>query len=159
MYGLVPIIRKLLQVIEAEPNMSDSPARRGKESFAGVYGAVEAGGTKFVCAVGAPGGDIVAQVSLPTTAPEETLAGVAEFFAAARARHGAVAAVGIGSFGPVHVRPDAAQYGRIARTPKLRWQGVDILGEFSRAAAAPGVIDTDVNAALLGEARHGAGVG
>ncbi len=129
------------------------------KSTSSLYGAVEAGGTKFVCAVGEPGGHLLAQASFPTTTPDETLAHVAEFFAQARAQHGAVAAVGVGSFGPVHVRPGAAQYGRIARTPKLRWEGVDILGEITRGAGAPGAIDTDVNIALLGEARHGAGVG
>ena len=129
------------------------------KSTPSLYGAVEAGGTKFVCAVGEPGGDLLAQASFPTTTPEETLARVAEFFAQARAQHGGVEAVGIGSFGPVHVRPGSAQYGRIARTPKLRWEGVDMLGEISRGAGAPGAIDTDVNIALLGEVRHGAGVG
>lgn len=124
-----------------------------------LYGAVEAGGTKFVCAVGEPGGRLLAQASFPTTTPEETLAHVADFFAQAKAQHGGIGAVGIGSFGPVHVRPGSPQYGRIARTPKLRWEGVDMLGEITRGAGAPGAIDTDVNIALLGEVRHGAGVG
>ncbi|MFT3791511.1 MAG: ROK family protein [Rudaea sp.] len=124
-----------------------------------LYGAVEAGGTKFVCALGEPGGRLVAEASFATTTPDETLARVADFFVEARVRHGAVAAVGIGSFGPVHVRRGAPQYGRIARTPKPGWEGVDILGEISRGACAPAAIDTDVNVALLGEARHGAGAG
>jgi fructokinase len=59
----------------------------------------------------------------------------------------------------VHVRPGSTNYGRIARTPKLRWEGIDMLGEIARGAGAPAAIDTDVNIALLGEARHGAGVG
>ncbi len=124
-----------------------------------LYGAVEAGGTKFVCAVGEPAAAPLAEASFATTTPEETLGRVADFFAEAQARHGAVAAVGIGSFGPVHVRPGSAHYGRIARTPKLRWEGVDMLGEIARGAGAPAAIDTDVNIALLGEVRHGAGVG
>lgn len=124
-----------------------------------LYGAVEAGGTKFVCAIGEAGGRLHAQAAFATTTPKETLARVADFLREAQVSHGRVAAVGIGSFGPVHVRPGAAQYGRIARTPKLRWEGIDILGEIARAAAAPAAIDTDVNIALLGEARHGAGVG
>ena len=124
-----------------------------------LYGAVEAGGTKFVCAVGAGGDELLTETAFPTTTPEETLARVADFFADARARHGAVAAVGIGSFGPVHVRPGSPQYGRIARTPKLRWEGADMLGEIARGAGAPAAIDTDVHIALLGEVRHGAGVG
>ena len=124
-----------------------------------LYGAVEAGGTKFVCALGEPGGQLYAQASFPTTTPDETLTRVADFFLEAQMRHGPVAAVGIGSFGPVHVRPGSARYGRIARTPKLRWEGVDMLGEIARAAGAPAAIDTDVNIALLGEVRHGAGVG
>jgi fructokinase len=124
-----------------------------------IYGAVEAGGTKFVCALGECGGRLLAETSFPTTVPEETLARVADFFARAQARHGNAAAIGIGSFGPVHVRPDSPKYGRIAHTPKPHWQDADILGEIARSTGAPAAIDTDVNTALLGEVRRGAGAG
>ena len=124
-----------------------------------LYGAVEAGGTKFVCALAQADGVVLAHAQLPTTTPQQTLARVADFFLSAQRRHGAVAAVGIGAFGPLHLRRGEAAYGHLARTPKAGWQGVDMLGEIARAASAPATIDTDVNAALIGEVRHGAGVG
>lgn len=44
------------------------------------YGGVEAGGTKFVCAIGRDAQHILAQARFPTTTPEETLSKVADFF-------------------------------------------------------------------------------
>jgi len=44
-----------------------------------MYGGIEAGGTKFVCAV-SDGGEILEKLSIPTTTPEETLDKVFEFF-------------------------------------------------------------------------------
>ena len=35
-----------------------------------LYGAIEAGGTKFVCAVGTEDGIIVEQISFPTSTPD-----------------------------------------------------------------------------------------
>jgi len=124
-----------------------------------LYGGVEAGGTKFVCAVGEAGGRPLAEAVFPTTTPAATLACVDDFFAAAQSRHGALAAIGIGSFGPLNLCRDSARYGYLARTPKAGWHDVDMLGDIARATGVPTAIDTDVNVALLGEARHGAGVG
>ena len=44
-----------------------------------MYGGIEAGGTKFICAVSNEG-VIVERVSIPTTTPEETLKQVFDFF-------------------------------------------------------------------------------
>ena len=44
------------------------------------YAVIEAGGTKFNCAVVTPGRDIVAEIRIPTTTPEETLAKTVAFF-------------------------------------------------------------------------------
>jgi fructokinase len=129
-----------------------------RESLA-LHGAIEAGGTKFVCAIGVPGAGVKHDATFATTTPQQTLALAADFFANAAARHGAIRAIGIGSFGPVHVRRGEPRYGHIARTPKPGWEGVDILGEIQRRTAIPAAIDTDVNCALLGEHAHGAGAG
>jgi fructokinase len=122
------------------------------------YGAIEAGGTKFVCAVGRDVRHLVAEQTIPTTTPAETLARAAEFFRAHGERN-ALAAIGIGSFGPVHVQPGSRHYGRIAATPKPGWADTDILGEIQRQTGVRCVLDTDVNCALLGESTWGAGVG
>ena len=119
-----------------------------------LYGGVEAGGTKFVCAVGTGPHDIAERVRIPTTQPEETLAAVGEYFAARR-----VDAVGIATFGPVELRRSEPRYGRITSTPKPGWEGADLVGAVREVADVPISIDTDVNGAALAEARWGAGVG
>ena len=45
-----------------------------------LIGALEAGGTKMVCAVGKEDGTILEQVSIPTTTPEETIPKLIEYF-------------------------------------------------------------------------------
>lgn len=120
------------------------------------YGGVEAGGTKFVCAVGSGPDEILAQTEFPTTSPEETIGRAITFFEAQPAH---IAAVGIGSFGPVDPDPRSPTFGTITTTPKAGWQKVDIAGEIESALGVPVAFDTDVNAAALGEWRWGAARG
>ncbi|MFH1572186.1 MAG: ROK family protein, partial [Gemmatimonadota bacterium] len=123
-----------------------------------LYGAIEAGGTKFVCAVGTSPDDLRAEVRLPTTTPEETLGRVLEFFRQQHVRE-PLAAVGIGSFGPVDPDPASPTFGHVTTTPKPGWAGTDFAGVVRRALAVPVGFDTDVNAAALGEHRWGAARG
>lgn len=119
-------------------------------------GAVEAGGTKFVCLLGSSPDDIVARTRIPTgDDPGRTLAAVVDFFAG----HPAPAAVGIGSFGPVELRPDHPMYGHITSTPKPGWRDVDLVGPIREALGVPVGFDTDVAGAALGEGRWGAAQG
>lgn len=124
-----------------------------------LYGGVEAGGTKFVCVVGSGPDDILREERFPTTTPEATLRQTLEFFRAERAQHGRVAAIGIGSFGPVDLRTGSAGYGHITSTPKAGWSNTDIVGPIREAFGVPVGFDTDVNAAALGEWRWGAAQG
>ena len=105
-------------------------------------------GTKVVCAVGTGPRDVRDVVRIPTTTPEETLGRVVAYFHARRAEQ-PLAAIGIGSFGPLDLRPSSPAHGRIARTPKPGWSGADLVGTFARALAVPIGFDTDVNAAAL----------
>ena len=119
-------------------------------------GAVEAGGTKFVCLLGSSPDDIVARTRIPTgDDPARTLAAVTDFFA----EHPAPAAVGIASFGPVELRPDHPKYGHITSTPKPGWRDVDLVGPIRDALGVPVGFDTDVAGAALGEGRWGAALG
>ena len=120
-----------------------------------LFGAIEAGGTKFVCAVGTGPEDLRARMVFPTSTPGETIRQVVEFLGEA-ARHEPLAAVGIASFGPVDVKPDSPRFGYITSTPKAGWQNVDLAGEIRRTLDLPVAFDTDVNAAALGEAQWGA---
>lgn len=123
----------------------------------GLYGAVEAGGTKFVCALGGVSGAILDEARIETRDPETTLSQVIRFFGAAEAKHGAARAFGIAAFGPLELRPDSANYGFITNTPKPGWANTDLLGTLQRAFARPVGFDTDVNGAALAEWRWGAG--
>ena len=116
-----------------------------------LYGGIEAGGTKFVCAVGHGPHDL-REVRFPTTAPQETIARAVDFFRA----FPTLRAVGIGSFGPLEPRLDAPTYGHITTTPKPGWRGFDFVGAIRRGLGVPVAFDTDVNAAAWGEHRWGA---
>jgi len=118
-----------------------------------LYGGIEAGGTKFVCAVGTEAGELRAHTQFATTTPDATLGQAVEFF---RRQPEPVLAVGIGSFGPVDPNPQSPSFGHITSTPKPGWQNVDIAGRVRAALGVPVGFDTDVNAAALGEHRWGA---
>jgi fructokinase len=127
--------------------------------MAGLVGGIEAGGTKFVCAVGTSPDDVRALVRIPTTTPPETIARAIEFFQTEGARFGTLRAVGIASFGPIDPEPRSTKFGYITSTPKPGWANTDFAGAIGRALAVPVGFDTDVNVAALGEWRWGAGQG
>ncbi len=117
-------------------------------------GALEAGGTKMVCAIGDENGKIEKRVSFPTQTPKETLPQILEFFV-----NEEIAALGIGCFGPVELDRRSPVYGYITSTPKLAWANYDIVGKFEEALNVPVGFDTDVNGAALGEVFFGAARG
>jgi fructokinase len=121
-----------------------------------IFGAVEAGGTKFVVAIGNDRGEILAQDRFPTTDPGSTLATTQAFLRQRGNSFGTLAAIGVASFGPVELNKSSAQYGFIGRTPKAGWRGTDIAGTLAREFHCPIGFDTDVNAAALAEHRWGA---
>lgn len=115
-----------------------------------VRGGIEAGGSKWLCAVGTGPDDLRAETVVPTTTPPETLAAAAAFFQ----REGPVEALGVGCFGPVDLRR-----GAITTTPKPGWAHTDVAGELGQRLGVPVAFETDVNAAALGEHRWGAAQG
>jgi fructokinase len=120
-----------------------------------VYGGIEAGGSKWECAVGRSPSELRATGTIPTTTPEETIGRVVSFFE----REGPVAGIGIGSFGPIDRTPSSPTWGHITTTPKPGWAHTDVAGEIRRRLSVPVTFDTDVNAAALGEHRWGAARG
>ncbi len=118
------------------------------------FGGIEAGGTKWLCAVGT-GPDDVEIVTFPTTTPDETIGHAVAFFE----RAGNLDAIGIGSFGPVDLDPQSPQWGHITTTPKPGWAGTDVAGRVGAVIGGPVAFETDVGAAALGEERWGAGRG
>ena len=119
-----------------------------------LFGALETGGTKMVCAIGNEKGEILEQVSIPTETPELTMPKVLSFY-----RDKKISALGIGCFGPIDLNRNSATYGYITTTPKTAWQYYDIVGVFEKELGVPIGFDTDVNAAVLGEYTWGAARG
>jgi fructokinase len=120
-----------------------------------VYGGIETGGTTWKCAIGTGPDDLRAETTFPTTAPEETLDRAVAFFRSGEP----IAALGIGSFGPVDLRPGSPSWGFVTTTPKPGWADTDVAPELGRRLGVPVAFDTDVNAAALGEHRWGAARG
>jgi fructokinase len=125
---------------------------------AGIYGAIEAGGTKFICAVGNGAEDIQTPARIATTTPQETLGKVVDFFRLEMEKR-PLLAIGIGSFGPLDLNPGSPAFGYITATPKPGWSGTDLTGSIQRSLGIPVFLDTDVNAAALAEHQWGAARG
>lgn len=115
-----------------------------------LFGALEAGGTKMVMAIGTERGEILEQTSIPTRKPSVTIPEIIEYF-----KSKDIIAIGIGSFGPIDLDRTSKTYGYITSTPKLDWVNYNIVGTIRNALNIPVGFDTDVNAAALGEASWG----
>ena len=120
-----------------------------------LVGGIEAGGTKFVCAIGTGPDDVRATERFATTSPDETLQRAILFFKAKSKEIGNVSSIGVGSFGPVDPHVNSPTYGFITSTPKPGWRETDVVGPLAQALDIPVAFDTDVNAAALGEWRWG----
>lgn len=122
------------------------------------YGGIEAGGTKFVCAVASDPDNIRAETRFPTTTPAETLGKAIAFFQE-QAQEVELASIGIAAFGPLDPTSASPTYGYITTTPKPHWANTDFVGAIQSAINVSVAFDTDVNGAALGEYRWGAGQG
>lgn len=125
-----------------------------------LFGAVEAGGTKFICGVGNDSGILIAEQRIETRSPEKTLPKVVEFFQEQSIKHEKkIRRIGIGSFGPLDLNPRSSSFGHITSTPKKGWPDTDIPEYLRLQLNCECSIDTDVNAAAYGEYLWGAGRG
>lgn len=113
-------------------------------------GALEAGGTKMVCAIGDESGKIYEQVSIPTETPEITMPRLISYFEERK-----IEALGIGCFGPIDPDKKSETYGYITSTPKLAWADYNIVGTMEKSLMIPVGFDTDVNGSVLGEVTFG----
>ena len=115
------------------------------------YGALEAGGTKMVCAIGDADKNIIDRISIPTGTPDQSLPAMIDYF-----KKYDISALGIGTFGPADINPNSPTYGSIMRSPKKDWEGFSLYKAFTDALGCLVVVDTDVNAAAWGEYLYGA---
>lgn len=118
---------------------------------------IELGGTKAIAVLWQDGA-IVDDLRVPTRDPETTfddlLPRLHRWWDEAP-----FGALGVATFGPVTLDPEAADYGCIRTTPKPGWKGAPVLPRLEPHFACPMGIDTDVNAAALAEHRWGHGQG
>jgi fructokinase len=122
-----------------------------------LLASLEFGGTKALVAVGRDPLAPLRRARIPTRDPETTLGEIRDFFLAAGAELGPVAALGVASFGPIDIRRESPDWGRMGRTTKPGWPGAVVGGLLERSLGCPVALDTDVNGAALAEARWGAG--
>jgi len=116
-----------------------------------VIGGIELGGTKCIVAVANNPLDIVEKKAISTRDPSSTISDIASFF-----DNFQISGLGVGSFGPLVLASDSIEYGLLVAESKKGWKGINVLKELSTINSNI-VIDTDVNAAALGEYRYGAG--
>jgi fructokinase len=127
-----------------------------------TIGAIEAGGTKFVCALGRGAGSrLAARTEIPAgDHPSRCLRQVVQWLSDQQRLKGNLKAIGVATFGPVDLDRDSASYGHITSTPKPGWANADLIGPLRTAfGEIPIAIDTDVNGAALGEHVAGAAQG
>ena len=120
-----------------------------------LYGGIEGGGTKFICAVGNGPDEIADETRFPTNTPQETLERVCAFFAP-YVKEARIKSIGLGSFGPVDVDPTSPTFGFITTTPKPNWSYTNIFGILHKELGIPMVMDMDVAASAMGEFTWGA---
>ncbi len=113
-------------------------------------GALEAGGTKMVCAIGDETGTIFEQISIPTETPEITMPKLIDYF-----KEKEVEALGVACFGPLELDKKAPNYGHITTSTKVHWRNFDVVGNFEKELGCPIGFDTDVNGSVLGEVTFG----
>ncbi|MCH4171286.1 MAG: ROK family protein [Lactobacillus sp.] len=111
-----------------------------------LIGSIEAGGTKFVCAVGNEDYQVQDKISFPTTTPDETLAKTRDYF-----KQFQLDALGVASFGPIEIRKSSPKYGYVTNTPKAGWRDTNFIGQLKRTINVPMAWTTDVNGSAYGE--------
>ncbi len=122
-----------------------------------VYGGIETGGTKVVCALGTTPDNLI-KIQFTTTSPEESIGKAIDFFKS-NIRLKELVAIGIASFGPLDLDKSSLTYGYITTTPKESWSNINIVQKIQNQISVPVAIDTDVNGAALGEQVWGAARG
>ena len=141
--------------------MRSAPFKCGGSKALGESGwtkvaAVELGGTKVLVTVGTDAEHHAPPIRFATAAPDTTLKAIVEALETFRQQDQTFEAIGVASFGPIHLDPGAKAYGRLGNTPKPGWAGADVIAPLREAFGVPIVLETDVNAAAIGEGGYAA---
>jgi len=117
-----------------------------------MRGGIEFGGTKCILAVAKNPLEIIEKKIIPTRDPENTFLDIISFFGKFKIDN-----LGIGVFGPIILDKESADFGLLVTESKKGWKGVNIVTNLSERLGVNILIDTDVNAAAIGEYYYGAG--
>jgi Transcriptional regulator/sugar kinase len=116
-----------------------------------VIGGTESGGTKRAAAVANNPLDIVERKIISTKDPNSTKPEIVSCRSNLQ-----ISGLGVGSFGPLVLNPASTEYGLLVAESKKGWKDVNVIKALSIINSNI-IIDTDVNAAAIGEYRYGAG--
>ncbi|MEC7712864.1 MAG: ROK family protein [Candidatus Thermoplasmatota archaeon] len=116
-----------------------------------MIGGIELGGTKCIAAVAESPDNILVKKRILTKDPNSTFSELISFF-----KNYEIESLGIGSFGPIVLDSKSEDYGILVAESKEGWNGVNVVNSLSNISKNI-IIDTDVNAAALGEHKYGAG--
>ena len=116
-----------------------------------MFGGIELGGTKCTLAVGESANKIISKKIINTADPENTFSEIYSFFI-----NFPLKKLGVGSFGPIVLNPDSQKFGTIVAESKNGWKGVNVVNYLEKICSDIS-IDTDVNAAAIGEYKYGLG--
>lgn len=122
------------------------------------FAVIEAGGTKFNCAIMDSDKNIVAETRIPTTTPQQTIGASIDFFKQQQASY-SFQKLGLACFGPLDLDANSSTFGNITATPKPNWSNTPIRHQLMQALNVEVIIDTDVNGAALAEYLWGAAQG
>ncbi|WP_424978109.1 ROK family protein [Leisingera sp. S232] len=125
-----------------------------------LFGGIDGGGTKWICAVGTSPSDVRSSIEIPTsTNPHETLDKVATFFSD-WLEEGKLSSIGLSCFGPLERDISHPDWGKLHKTPNVGWEMFDLGKELKRRFPnTPIGIETDVAGSALAEAKWGGGFG
>ena len=116
-----------------------------------MFGGIELGGTKCILAVAESPSNIVSKKIISTKYPEDTFSEIYSFFS-----NYSIKKLGVGSFGPIVLNSESEDFGIIVTESKVRWKGVNLVNSLAKICSDIS-IDTDVNAAAIGEYKYGLG--
>jgi len=122
------------------------------------FGGIEGGGTWFRCLIANGPNDVYKETAFRTLESGDTIKKVSNFFLSAM-REVEIESIGIGCFGPLELNKKSPDYGIIEFSKIDSWARINLVKEFGERIGLPVHLDTDVNAAALGEHIWGAGKG
>lgn len=125
------------------------------------YLAIEAGGTKWLIAIGTTEGKVLEEIEIKTSSPDVLMPQVNRIISEFESKYKNIKGLGIGTFGPIDINPSSPTYGLYLNSTKTAWTGFNVVDYIKKIIGSryPIYLDTDVNTAVYAEYSLGAGKG